>query len=51
MFEKPSRVLTRKPVVDRINNKKSCKSNIGIDASELRPNSVCQAKPTELFPR
>ena len=48
----PSIVFTRKAVVDETFIRKSatiCKSIVGIDASQLYPNSMCQPMPTGLY--
>ena len=50
----PSIVFTRKAVVDETFICKSsnlCKSIVGIDASQLCPNSMCQPMPTGLYTR
>ena len=50
----PSFVFTRKAVVDETFIRKSsnlCKSFVGIDASQLYPNSMCQPMPTGLYTR
>ena len=50
----PSIVFTRKAVVDETFIRKSaklCKSIVGIDASQLYPNSMCQPVPTGLYTR
>ena len=50
----PSIILTRKAVVDESFIRKSsnlCKSNVGIDASQLYPYSMCQPMPTQLYTR
>ena len=47
-------VFTRKAVVDETFIRKSsnwCKSVIGVDASQLYPNSMCQPMPTGLYTR
>ena len=47
-------LYTRKAVVDETFIRKSsncCKSVIGIDASQLYPNSMCQPMPTGLYTR
>ena len=47
-------VFTRKAVVDETFIRDSgniCKSIIGIDASQLYPNSMCQPMPTGLYTR
>ena len=52
MFGGPSIVFTRKAVVDETFIRKSsnlCKSNVGIDASQLYPYSMCQPMPTGLY--
>ena len=48
----PSIVSTRKAVVDETFVRKStntCKSIVGIDASQLYPYSICQPMPTGLY--
>ena len=48
----PSIVFTRKAVVDESLIRKStntCKSIVGIDASQLYSHSMCQPKPTGLY--
>ena len=48
----PSIVFTRKALVDESFIRKSsnlCKSNVGIDASQLYPYSMCQRMPTGLY--
>ena len=50
----PSTVFTRKAVVDETFVRKStnlCKPNVGIDASQLYPYSMCQPMPTGLYTR
>ena len=50
----PSLAFTRKTVVDETFIHKStnlCKSNVGIDASQLYPYSMCQPMPTGLYKR
>ena len=50
----PSIVFTRKAVVDETSIRKSTnigKSNVGIDASQLYPYSMCQPMPTGLYTR
>ena len=50
----PSIVFTRQAVVDENFLRKStnlCKSNVGIDASQLYPYSMCQQMPTGLYTR
>ena len=50
----PSIVFTRKAVVDETfiqNSRKYCKSSVGIDASQLYPDSICQPMPTGLYTR
>ena len=50
----PSLVFTRKAVVDEtfIKNLSSiCISNVGIDASQLYPFSMCHEMPTRLYTR
>ena len=50
----PSIVSTRKAVVEETFIRKSadiCKSIVGIDASQLYPNSMCQLMPTGLYTR
>ena len=50
----PSVVFTRKAVVDETfirNSENICKSNVGIDASQLYPYSMCQPMPTGLYTR
>ena len=50
----PSIVFTRKAVVDECffrNSTNICKSNAGIDASQLNPYSMCQPMPTSRFAR
>ena len=50
----PSVVFTRKAVVDETfirNSTNLCKSIVGIDASQLYPNSMCQPVPTGLYTR
>ena len=50
----PSIVFTHKAVVDETFIRKStnlCKSNVGIDASQLNPYSMCQPMPTGLYTR
>ena len=47
-------VFTRRAVVDETFIRKStnlCKSNVGIDASQLYPYSMCQPMPTGLYTR
>ena len=47
-------VFTRKTVVDETfirNSRNSCKSIVGIDASQLYPYSMCQPMPTALYTR
>ena len=54
MLGGPSIVFTRKAVVDETFIRKSsnlCKSNVGIDASQLYPYSMCQPMPTGLYTR
>ena len=54
MLGGPSIVFTSKTVVDETLIRKSsnlCKSIIGIDASQLYPNSKCQPMPTGLYTR
>ena len=48
----PSIVFTRKTLVDEIFIRKStnlCKSDVGNDASQLYPYSICQPMPTGLY--
>ena len=50
----PSIVSIRKAVVDEFFIRKSsnlCQSIVGIDASQLYPNSMCQPMPTGLYTR
>ena len=50
----PSIVFKRKLVVNETFRRKStniCKSFVGIDASQLHPNSMCQPMPTSLYTR
>ena len=50
----PSIVFTRKTVVNETFIRKStnlCKSIVGIDASQLYPDSMCQPMPTGLYTR
>ena len=50
----PSIVFTRKALVDECFIRKSsklCKSIVVIDASQLYPYSMCQAKPSGLYTR
>ena len=50
----PSIVFTRKAVVNKTFNRKStnlCKPNLGIDARQLYPYSICQPMPTGLYTR
>ena len=50
----PSIVFTRKAVVNETFIQKStniCKSIVGIDASQIYPNSTCQPMPTGLYTR
>ena len=50
----PSIVFTRKAVVDENfirGSENICKSNVGIDASQLYPYSMCQPMPTGLYTR
>ena len=50
----PSIVITRKAVVDENfirGSENICKSNVGIDASQLYPYSMCQPMPTGLYTR
>ena len=50
----PPIVFTRKTVVDETfirNSGKICKSVLGIDASQLYPQSMCQPMPTGLYTR
>ena len=54
MVGDPSIVFTRKAVVDETFIRKStnlCNSNVGIDASQLYPYSMCQPMPTGLYTR
>ena len=54
VFTGPSTVFTRKAVVDEIFIRKStnsCKSIVGINASQLYPYSMCQPMPTGLYTR
>ena len=47
-------VFARKAVIDKTFIRKStnlCKSIVGIDASQLYPNSMCQSMPTGLYRR
>ena len=50
----PSIVFTRKAVVGETfipNSENTCKSIVGIDASQLYPYSMCQPMPTGLYTR
>ena len=50
----PSIVFTHKAVVDETfirNSETFCTSNVGIDASQLYPSSMCQPMPTGLYTR
>ena len=50
----PSIVLTRKSVVDETHTGEStnvCKWTVGIDASQLYPQSMCQPMPTRFYTR
>ena len=50
----PSIVFTRKAVVDETfirDSSNICKSIVGIEASQLYPNSMCQDMPTGLYTR
>ena len=50
----PSIVFTRKAIVNETFTRQSpniCKSNVGIDASQLYPYSMCQPMPTGLYTR
>ena len=50
----PSIVFTRKAVVDETfirNSGNFCKSIVGIDASQLYPDSMCQPMPIGLYTR
>ena len=50
----PSIVFTCKAVVNKTFNRKStklCKPNVGIDARQLYPYSICQPVPTGLYTR
>ena len=52
MVDGPPIVFTRKAVVDETFIRKSsnlCKSIVGIDASQLYPQSMCQPMPTGLY--
>ena len=51
MVRGPSIVFTRKAVVDETFIRNLCKSIVGIDASQLYPNSMCQPMPTEFYTR
>ena len=54
MTRGPSIVFTRKAVVDETfirDSSNVCKSIVGIDASQLYPNSMCQDMPTGLYTR
>ena len=54
VFRGPSIVFTRKAVVDETFIRKSasiCKSIVGIDASQLYYNSMCQHMPNGLYTR
>ena len=49
MVDAPCVVFTRKAVVHEIfvwSSGKICKSNVGIDANQLYPYSMCQPMPT-----
>ena len=50
----PSIVFTRKALVDETsirNSGKICKANVGMDASQLCPFSMCQPMPRGLYTR
>ena len=52
MFGGPSIVFTRKTVVGQTHIRSSsntCKSIVGIDASQLYPNAMCQPMPTGFY--
>ena len=54
MTGEPSIVFTRKAVVDETfirDSSNVCKSNVGIDASQLYPSSMCQDMPIGLYTR